>query len=481
WAKIVRVLVRAAFLLIIVVALTAHLAHSGVLWADDTLPLASAIEVWHGHTLYRDVWFDKPPLVSWIYLLWGAREGVPLRVAGAAYTVLCALFAYFAAKAKWFREEGIAAALLTTFFLTFGLPSAVLPLASDMLLIAPHLAAIWCVWAERPYWAGVAVGVGFLASSKAAVVGAVCLLFAWQSGLWIVAGALGPVALAALWMASMGSLGEGWRQAWQWGGIYAANTFVASPVREGLLRTVNFLGFQSAAVAGTAAFLWQEWRERVRWGSWLMLALGGVSLGLRFFPRYYFLLLPALVLGGARGWMTGGRWVRVAMAVLLVIPAARFGPRYVEMYKDGGESWSDLALDQDSKECGRLLRALGLEESRLFVWGFRPEIFVYSGIPAGTRFLESQAISGVLADRHLSQSGAVAEAFTRPNVAELRRRHPLLVVDGIGLLNPELALAKDVRLARWFADYKEVIRTKYTIIYALRQRNSADGSGSRYR
>ena len=460
-------LVRAAFLLIALVTLAAHLAHSGVLWADDTLPLASALQVFHGKTLYRTVWFDKPPLVSWIYLLWGAADGTALRVAGAAYTLLCAWIAFLAARAKWTQREGLAAAFLIAFFLTFGLPSAVLPLASAMLLIAPHLAAIACIFAGRHYLAGAFAGLGFLASSKAAIVVAVCVLFAWRSTLPILAGAASTLALTALWMLIVGSLSEGWRQAWQWGGIYAANTFIASPIREGLIRTANFAGFHSALLTGAACFL-RERAERFRWIAWLALALAGAALGLRFFPRYYFLLLPPLALAGARGWTTGGRWVRVAMLALLLIPAIRFGPRYITMYQDGGESWSDLALDRDSKECARLLKALGLDEPSLFVWGFRPEIFVYSRVPAGTRFLESQPLSGVLADRHLSQTGPVAPEFTAPNLAELRRTRPLYVVDGIGLLNPELALEKRLDLADWFKSYKEVARTKFCILYVRR-------------
>ena len=234
------------------------------------------------------------------------------------------------------------------------------------------------------------------------------------------------------------------------------------------MRTLNFAGFHAAAVVGTAAYLKQDRWQRVRWIVWLVFALGGAGLGLRFFPRYYFLLLPPLTLAAARGWMVSGRLVRVAMAVLLLIPAIRFGPRYVTMYQDGGESWTDLTLDRDSKECARLLNALGLDNPTLFVWGFRPEIFTYSRIPAGTRFLESQPLSGVLADRHLAQSGSIAPDFTAPNLRELRRTRPLYIVDGLGLLNPELALMKRPDLADWLKPYREVARTRFCILYVRR-------------
>jgi len=62
------------FGLLAAMIVAAHLCHSSALWADDNLPLAAAMEVARGKTLYRDVWFDKPPLVAWIALAWGARR-----------------------------------------------------------------------------------------------------------------------------------------------------------------------------------------------------------------------------------------------------------------------------------------------------------------------------------------------------------------------------------------------------------------------
>src|SRR5438874_306959 len=84
-------------------------------------------------------------------------------------------------------------------------------------------------------------------------------------------------------------------------------------------------------------------RCRGRWGS-------PVVLGLRFFPRYYFLLLPPLMIAGARGWsIAGPRWV---LAGLLLIPAARFGPSYLRVH-----SSRDLSMDRDSKQAADILRA----------------------------------------------------------------------------------------------------------------------------
>jgi hypothetical protein len=104
----------------------------------------------------------------------------------------------------------------------------------------------------------------------------------------------------------------------------------------------------------------------------------------------------------------------------------------------------------------------------LFVWGFRPDIFIYSHLPAGTRFLESQPISGVLADRHLFSNVAVAPEFVAPNRAELVQSRPTFVVDGLGVYNPSLALVNQSYLAAWLQNYREVDRTAFSIIYRLR-------------
>ena len=156
----------------------------------------------------------------------------------------------------------------------------------------------------------------------------------------------------------------------------------------------------------------------------------------------------------------------IALVVLLAIPLVRFGPRYVTLARGG--TWSDLNIDRDSRAAGDRLRALASPGDTLFVWGFRPDIFIYSRLPAGTRFLESQPISGVLADRHLFSTESVTPEFTAPNRAELLRSRPTWVVDGLGPYNPALALDRQPELAAWLAQYHEVERTGFSILYRLR-------------
>jgi hypothetical protein len=387
-------------------------------------------------------------------------------MAGALYVLLAAWLAYVCARRKWGESEGLAVAGFLACFLTFGLPSAVIPLAADMLLIAPHLAAVYFAWRGRAFLSGAAAGVGLLVNSKAVFVLAACVLWQWRSLPLAMAGFVAPNLLAAGWMAVQGSLGEYYRQVWQWGSIYAEHTFMEGPLAEGIARTLNWAGFHAALVAGAVAFAWKERGERGRWLAWSALALAGVAMGWRFFPRYYFLLLVPLALAAARGWALLAKR-RVALAVLtllLAIPLARFGPRYVLLAR-GEAGWNDTAMDRDSRAAAAEILKLARAGDTLFVWGYRPELFVYTRLPAGTRFLESQPLSGVFADRHLSRADAVAAEFVRPRREELLRGRPTFVVDGLGPYNPQLALGAQEDLREWLLPYKEAGRTEFTVVY----------------
>ena len=163
---------RTFFAALFLILLAARLCHVDILWAEEDLPMAAAAQTKLAKTLYRDVWFDKPPLLAYIYLLWGAHIGVPLRIAGAAFVFLCCLAAWKFARELWGLREGLAAALALGFFLTFGIPSAVMALAPDLLMILPHFAAVYLAWRGRVFWSGL------LAGAVAAILGGVTVAIA---------------------------------------------------------------------------------------------------------------------------------------------------------------------------------------------------------------------------------------------------------------------------------------------------------------
>ena len=104
----------------------------------------------------------------------------------------------------------------------------------------------------------------------------------------------------------------------------------------------------------------------------------------------------------------------------------------------------------------------------LFVWGYRPELYVYSRLPAATVWLDSQPLTGVPADRHLQLSAPVETEQAARRRAELARSTPSFVLDGLGLYNPRLAITNYPDLRDWLAGYAEVARVGQTIVYQRR-------------
>ncbi len=204
----------------------------------------------HGKSLYRDVWFDKPPLSALVYLLWDARIGIMLRIAGAVFVFACCCMLWRFARDLWGPREGLAAALLLGFFLTFGIPAAVMALAPDLLMVLPHIAAVYLAWRGRPFLSGLVAGVALLLNAKAFFVLAACLFFAWSGAGWLLAGFVIPNIVALIWF------GRPYvDQVWRWGAMYSGQTF---SLATGFVRTWNWAGFQSALVLGAAFALCRE-------------------------------------------------------------------------------------------------------------------------------------------------------------------------------------------------------------------------------
>src|SRR5260370_24734523 len=161
--------------------MAARLCHLEILWAEETLPLAAAQQMHAGKTLYRDIWFDKPPFAPALYWALMAphagQPGLVLRLAGALYALLACWIAWKFARDLWTEAEAMWAAGLMGFFLIFDFPDTTVPLAADLLMLAPHLAAVWLAWRRRPFWSGAVAGVAFLISPKALFVAAACALW----------------------------------------------------------------------------------------------------------------------------------------------------------------------------------------------------------------------------------------------------------------------------------------------------------------
>ena len=456
---------------IFVLLLASRLALLNIVWVEEAYPAAAAIQMLDsGKTLYRDIWFDKPAGTAYLYCLWGARTGLALRLADTAFLFACCFLLYRFGRDLWGSDrEGLIAAGLLAIYLTFGIPAAVMAIAPDLALILPHIAAVWLAFLKKPVWAGVAAGFGFWINTKALFVLASCALFLIPGVEWMRLGAGFVLVTLAQFgvLAAQGSIGAYWDQVWRWGAMYARDTFVEQPLAYGVKQTLNWCGFQAAAVVGAVVVFHDHLqngdRRRVgRLAGWILLSLVPVALGLRFFPRYYFQLLPVFALLGARGFTLSLRPVRWLMVALALVPVIRFGPRYViladDLFAGRQHSWSDLDLAQDSDRVAATLRSQ--LAGSLFVWGYRPDIYVLARMPAATAFLDSQPISGVLADRHLKNSRVSAPEWAARYGNSVPLAQPDYIVDGLARMNPQLAMPKS-----WLEGYEVLADTGRSVVY----------------
>ena len=503
------------FLLLFGFVLAARMCHRSVLWADEDYHLAAAIQVLHGKIPYRDLWYDKPPLNLLFYLLFDARPGWILRLADALFVTGTSAVAFHFGQRLWSRREGFLGASLLAFYLVFYLPDATIPLEPDTLMILPHLLAVYFAIRGRAFSAGVASGIAFLFNAKGLFVLAICGVLCGTSVLGagglaslglMLAGFAVPSAIVLGGLAALGAFGDYIRQVWQWGLLYIQNP-APGVVQRGMAMALSWTGFHAALVLGAAVY-WSKTRSKqaAQLALWAAISLIGTGLGWRFTPRYFNQLLPALVIPAARGFAITWEktaasirargngasklaWITLVtlIVVAMLIPVVRFGPRYVELARDeligSPHHWTDVEMDQDSRRAAEIIRRLEHPGDTIFVWGYRPDMVAYSRLSVASRFWDSQPLTGVPADRHLVSGRPIAEEWAAANRREFIQSAPAFFVDGLSILSPRLdvhlwslrylppTLMKFIgpwlypELRPWLAQYCEVNRTRFSIIY----------------
>jgi hypothetical protein len=303
---------------------------------------------------------------------------------------------------------------------------------------------------------------------------AVCAIWLPSDLPLLAAGFALPVGIGFAWLAAAGAWPGYIEQVWHWGFIYARTSPEPHPFETGVQRTLDWLGFHAAlAVAAIYAFVRLARNARWRLAVWLALSFIAVCIGLRFAPHYYLQFLPPLVIVAARGTVLALREHKKAIAAiltpLLLVPFIRFGPRYALLAFDDihrrEPHWNDAILDLDGQHAAAEIRSFRHPGDTLFVWGYRPDLYVYTRMTSPSLFWDSQPLTGVPADRHLHATTVVYGGPAARNRKRLIRSSPTFLVDGLGLLNPRLAPAVYPALRPWLAHYRLIERTKLSLIY----------------
>jgi hypothetical protein len=78
-------------------------------------------------------------------------------------------------------------------------------------------------------------------------------------------------------------------------------------------------------------------------------------------------------------------------------------------------------------------------------------------------------MTGVPADRHLSQSEVVLTSGTHEAREQLASSRPDVLIDGLSLYNQSLAMNRYPELRAWLDQYYEIARTMGSVIYVRRE------------
>ena len=249
---------------------------------------------------------------------------------------------------------------------------------------------------------------------------------------------------------------------------------------------------------------------------WFAVSFAGVMVGGRFYAHYFLQTLPSLCLISARGMtaivsLLGARSKilrRNAIALLLIgfaFTLVRFHGRGVILVIDWARgttsrmnaTWFHSVRDREERMVAAVVRDLpdgadaadhvGLEAIRadgprtraavgpsdyLFVWGYRPELYYYSGLLPASRFLSSQPLTGVPADIHyfpIEYRSILEEDVTAGAraqlIRDLKETQPKYIVDEVGFFNGDLAILKYPDLQSVMDKYKSIGSTGRFLIY----------------
>src|SRR5437867_211084 len=211
---------------------------------------------------------------------------------------------------------------------------------------------------------------------------------------------------------------------------------------------------------------------------WFAVSYLGVMVGGRFFAHYFIQILPSLCLVGARGLTgildsvraRGAAFRRGAIAIITIgfaFTLVRFHGRTLLLASDFARGtvsepnavWYYSMRNREERMVAAIVRDLpeaaadqiGLEALRaggprtraadgpadyIFVWGYRPEIYYWTGLLPASRYLSTQPLTGVPADVHyfgddyrsLLDQAVTAEA--RKELArDLEETQPKYIVD----------------------------------------------------
>jgi hypothetical protein len=243
---------------------------------------------------------------------------------------------------------------------------------------------------------------------------------------------------------------------------------------------------------------------------WLAASYCGLAVGGRFFGHYFFQIMPALCLLGGSALVEiisrlntprvspSVRWLALSLILIgFIFTLGRFHSRTFTLALDlarGAKSertreWLHERLNREERMAAAAARQLpdpvraadlkdvealrrAAPDEYLFVWGYRPEIYYWSGLRPASRYLSTQPLTGVPADIHYfgwdferlledEKTKLAREELAR----ELSQARPAYIIDELGFFNNDLAIQDFAELGDVMEQYDYLGATGRFLIY----------------
>ncbi|MFP5262106.1 MAG: ArnT family glycosyltransferase [Blastocatellia bacterium] len=587
-----RARLLSAFLAIALVTFLLRIFYSTHLYQDDGLWFTAAEELLRGKALYREIYFDKPPGLALVYAglfkVFGAHI-LTIRLFTIAYSLAISGVLYLFGAWLYGGRTGLVAAAMFAVFSTTYTAGHVQGLNTDFMMALPYTAGAYLLIRSRAdvfhkaaaanhsawsaFAGGVLVGIASQVNPKAIfdlIFFALALFIARRGALKSMALAVAGFAAGAapflIYVAAGGALLAYWHYVWEWGSLYASYYPAAWAAVSALRQTADYFALNNtllAALIFVAVTATRRALARRRRGAklapgagstaramfvadatmllWFAVSYSGVALGGRFFGHYFYQIIPALCLIGARGVMgmaravaargkaareaaggrpgergeaervcdvRGNRALKILSAALILgfaFTLVRFHGRTVVLASDWARGvksaqttgWLHERLNREERRVAAQVKnmdgapdvadRLGTEAMRgdspratgaegpsdyLFVWGYRPEIYYWSGLVPASRYLSTQPLTGVpgdvhyFADQYRSLLEDQATAAARAELlGDLERTRPEYIIDELGAFNSGLAIMNYPELREFMDGYKSLGMVERFVVY----------------
>lgn len=488
---------------------------------DEPVYAVVASEIVAGGLPYRDAIERKPPLLFWTYAavfrLAGPHHWPALHLVAVGWTLLTMAGLFFAARERFGRDAGLAAAFLYSLYAPwFSFKN--LAFNGELLMNLPIAWALWLALRRAGSSGGTMAVIGglgaagFLLKQPAGIATAAFGLailtpgyrtrhrLAWLGvitrGAWLSLGFAVVMAAAALVLSRQGILAEAWY--WTVGDHARVYSPFSAVFWQRAAMTIPFLlicaplilGAVMAARAGirTGGSLSPE-RDAV---VILLLLTGvsciGVAAGGRFYPHYYLqLFVPLSVLAAPA--LAG------ALAGTPLATARFFRPVWLHRWLAAtaiaflGINTVQLAGRRDPSPAVEYVRRETSAGERIFVWGQAAYLYAESGRRPASRYITTFPLTGYVFghprswDPSFDTSDRILPGAWDNLERDFAEHPPALILDTDAARPvPRYPMSNFPRLRRILeADYVEVARTADAVIYrraAIRPPRSATAPGS---